>query len=202
MNVGKVLYMRLLKSLYGIMQAALLWYRTFVKFLKDGEFKINKYDPCIANKIINGKQCTICWHVDDTKILHVDKNVVRVLVNNIEKEFGTMTVTRGKEHVFVGMNFKLNEDGTVSISMNDYIEEYIASYGEEISKNNTKTSTNSKLFNVDVHSIKLSEDKSDIFHHIVAKLLFVMKRVRLNISTTIAFLSTRVTKSTKVDWVS
>ena len=85
--------------------------------------------------------------------------------------------------------------------MNDYIEEYIASYGEEISKNNTKTSTNSKLFNVDVHSIKLSEDKSDIFHHIVAKLLFVMKRVRLDISTTIAFLFTRVTKSTKVDWV-
>ena len=39
-----------------------------------------------------------------------------------------MTVTRGKEHVFVGMNFKLNEDGTVSISMNDYIEECIASY--------------------------------------------------------------------------
>ena len=27
----KVLYMRLLKSLYGIIQAALLWYRTFVK---------------------------------------------------------------------------------------------------------------------------------------------------------------------------
>ena len=60
MNVGKkVLYMRLLKSLYGIMQAALLWYRTFVKCLKNDGFKVNKYDPCIANKIINGKQCTI-----------------------------------------------------------------------------------------------------------------------------------------------
>ena len=30
-----------------------------------------------------------------------------------------MTVTRGKEHIFVGMNLKLNEDGTVSISMNE-----------------------------------------------------------------------------------
>ena len=127
--------------------------------------------------------------------------MVSDVINNIEKEFGIMTVTRGKEHVFVGMGFKLNEDGTVSISMNDYIEECIASYGEEISKNNTKTPANSKLFNVNVHSTRLYEDKSEIFHHIVAKLLFVMKRVRLDISTTIEFLSSRVTKSTKVDWV-
>ena len=62
-----VLYMRLLKSLYGIMQAALLWYRTFLKCLKADGFEINKYDPCIANKIVNGKQCTVCWHVDDAK---------------------------------------------------------------------------------------------------------------------------------------
>ena len=61
--------------------------------------------------------------------------------------------------------------------MNDYIEEYIASNGEEIGKNNNKTPANSKLFNVDVHSTRLTEDKSEIFHHIVAKLLFVLKRV-------------------------
>ena len=54
---------------------------------------------------------------------------------------------------------------------------------------------------MDVHSNKLSQDKSEIVYHIVDKLLFVMKRVRLDISTTIAFLSTRATKSTKVDWV-
>ena len=59
--------MRLLKSLYGIMQAALLWYRTFLKCLKADGFEINKYGPCIANKIVNGKQCTVCWHVDDVK---------------------------------------------------------------------------------------------------------------------------------------
>ena len=112
-----------------------------------------------------------------------------------------MTVTRGKEYNFVGMNFKLKDDGIVSIIMKDYIEECITSYGEEVSNNNTKTPANSKLFNVDVHSNKLSQDKSDMFHHIVAKLLFVMKRVRLDISTTIVFLSTRVTTRTKVDWV-
>ena len=155
--------MRLLKSLYGIMQAALLWYRTFVKCLKADRFEINKYDPCITNKIVNGKQCTVYWHVDDTKISHVDKNVVGAVIKNIENEFGTMTVTTGKEHNFVGMNTQLKDDGTVSITMKDYIEEYITSYGEEVRNNSTMSPANNKLFNVDVHSNKLSQDKSDIF---------------------------------------
>ena len=39
-----------------------------------------------------------------------------------------------------------------------------------------------------------------MFHHIVAKLLILSKRVRVDISPTIAFLCTRVSKSTKEDW--
>jgi len=41
--------------------------------LQEWGFKINEYDHCVANKLIKGKQCTILWHVDDLKILHVDK---------------------------------------------------------------------------------------------------------------------------------
>ena len=195
----KILFMILLKSLYVIMQATLLWYRTFVKYLKADEFEINKYNSCIANKIVNGKQCTVCWHVDDTQISHVDKNVVSAIIKNIENEFGTMTVTRGKEYNFVGMNFKLKDDGAVSITIKDYIEQCITSYEEEVKNNSTKIPANNKLFNNDVNSNKLGQDKSEILHHIVAKLLFVMKRVRLYICTIIEFLSSRVTKSTKVD---
>jgi len=39
-------------------------------------FTINPYDQCQANKVINGRQYTILWHVDDFKILHMDKNIV------------------------------------------------------------------------------------------------------------------------------
>ena len=24
---------------------------------------LNPYDPCVASKVINGKQCTIAWYV-------------------------------------------------------------------------------------------------------------------------------------------
>ena len=55
----KVLYLRLKKALYGCMQSAILWYDTFKGCLEGMGFKVNKYDRCVANKIIDGKQCTI-----------------------------------------------------------------------------------------------------------------------------------------------
>ena len=61
------------------------------------------------------------------------------------------------------MNCKLKNDGIVSISMKDYIEEYIASYGGEINNDNTKTPTNGKLISVDTPSNKLNQDKANIF---------------------------------------
>ena len=64
-------------------------------------FKVNKYDRYVANKTIDGKQCTICWYMDDTKISHVDEQVVSEIISEIENRFGKMVVTRGKSHNFV-----------------------------------------------------------------------------------------------------
>ena len=56
------------------------------------------------------------------------------------------------------------------------------------------------MFEVDESSPQLGKHPSDLFHHIVAKLLFVSKRARLDIEATISFLCTRVLKSTQQDW--
>jgi hypothetical protein len=61
----KVLYLRILKALYGCIESALLWYKTYTNVLKGIDFVLNQADPCVANKDIDGKQCTITWYVDD-----------------------------------------------------------------------------------------------------------------------------------------
>jgi hypothetical protein len=68
-------------------------------------FELNPYDACVANKVINGLQCTILWYVDDNKISQVDPAVVTDIIEKIEELCGKMTVTRGKDHVFLGMRF-------------------------------------------------------------------------------------------------
>ena len=57
-------------ALYGTMVASLIYYCKFTKSLTDIGFKINPYDPCVANKIIYRQQMTICYHVDDCKLSH------------------------------------------------------------------------------------------------------------------------------------
>jgi hypothetical protein len=66
-NQKKVLYVEVLKAIYGMLKAALLWYKTFRKDLEDIGFNFNPYDPCVANRKVQGSQQTILFHVDDLK---------------------------------------------------------------------------------------------------------------------------------------
>ena len=70
-----MLYVRALNSIYGIMKAALLFCLKFVGDLMRIGFKLNPYDPCVANKTINGKQVTLVWHVDNIQASHVEAEV-------------------------------------------------------------------------------------------------------------------------------
>ena len=63
-----VIFTELSKALYGTLQAALLFWKNLSGFLiNELGFVVNPYDWCVVNKIINGKQCTVGWHVDDLK---------------------------------------------------------------------------------------------------------------------------------------
>jgi hypothetical protein len=85
------------------MVAALLYYKKFVKSLTKQGFKLNPYDGCVANKIVNGKQITVCFHVDDFKISHECTKVVDAMIKWLRAEYesifedgsGVMKVLRG-----------------------------------------------------------------------------------------------------------
>ena len=81
MEKGKpVIYVELLKALYGTLRAACLFWETLSRKLQEWGFTLNPYDSCVANKYVDGQQCTITWHVDDLKISHVDEQVVRSII--------------------------------------------------------------------------------------------------------------------------
>ena len=84
-ETGKpVLYVRLQKALYGCLKSALLFYKKLVGDLETYGFKINPYGPCVANRMIGGKQLTVCWHVDYLKISCVDTNEVTKMIQWLE----------------------------------------------------------------------------------------------------------------------
>ena len=67
-----ILYVKMQKAMYGLLRSALLFFKKFVAKLEIAGFKLNPYDPCITKKTINGTQMTLCWHMDDLKVSHVD----------------------------------------------------------------------------------------------------------------------------------
>jgi hypothetical protein len=76
---NKQILVECLNALYGTMVASLLYYQKFTTSLKDNGYEMNPYDPCVWNKTIDGKQCTICFHVDDCKISHVSEKVLPLI---------------------------------------------------------------------------------------------------------------------------
>jgi hypothetical protein len=69
------IYVEVLKPIYGMLEAALLWYKTFRKDLEDIGFIFNPYNPCMANKKVEGLQQMILFHVDNLKSSHKMKLV-------------------------------------------------------------------------------------------------------------------------------
>lgn len=189
-----VIYVKLNKALYGTLKAALLFWEDLSSKLVSNGFIINPYDFCVANKIINGKQCTIIWHVDDLKISHVDSEVVTSVIGTLNKAYGKhapLTVTRGKVHDYLGMRLDYSKKGEVHITMIEYIDKMLEELPTDM-QNEYATPAALHLFKTNEDEVKLDEATSDLFHHNVAKLLFLCKRARPDIQTAIAFLTTRV----------
>ena len=68
------------------------------------------------NKHIDGKQCTILWHVNDFKISHTDANIVTEIINKLKVEvgkYGKLTVPRGNMHNYPGIPIDYSKKGKV-----------------------------------------------------------------------------------------
>ena len=59
------------KAIYGMLLSSLLFYKKLHADLEAYSFEVNPYDLCVANKMVDGKQLTIRWHVDNLMASHV-----------------------------------------------------------------------------------------------------------------------------------
>ena len=115
------IYSEALKVLYGTVDASKLFFEDLSGFLlEDLGFTRNPYDWCIVNNIINGKQCTIVWWVDDLMISHADPKLVTDVINGLSARYGDMmplSINRGKKYVYLGMVFDFNIPDKMKITM-------------------------------------------------------------------------------------
>ena len=117
----KVLYMEILMTIYGCIESALSWYELYSQTLEKQGFKINPYDKCVTNKIINSKKYTIIWYIDNNNTFHMEKGVVMEVIKIMKGHFGEGTTTEGNKHSFLGMNITITQYKCIQIEIKDQL---------------------------------------------------------------------------------
>ena len=168
------------------MESARLLWKDIIDHLVDKlGFIANPYDMCVANKVIEGKQCNILWHVDDFKVSHPSETIVYQVIADLEERYGKMAVKHGPEQTFVGMDITFLQNDEVRFCIKGHVVDAIDDFPEEISSSRT-SSTSDGVFTVSSTSQVLDADS---------------RRARPDIQVPIGFLGTRVTCSTQEDWI-
>ena len=141
---------------------------------------------------------TVRWEL--LVAMHSDcTSICMVILEQMEKKFGKLAIMRGNKHTFLGMNITIRKDRKFEVEMTEQLKETIQAFGEEITGVVT-TPAGSNLMKVPGQDEELDEERVKRFHSVVAKLLYLMKRVRPDLEPTISFLCTRVSKCVRSDW--
>ena len=198
-----VIYVELLKALYGTLRVARLFWETLSGKLQERGFILNPYDSCVANKYVNGQQCTITWHVDDLKISHVEEDVVRSVIQKIQEEFGQhsdLSMHIGKRHDYLGMILDFNSPGVLEIDMSDYIQVILQDTPSNL-RGTSMVPAAKHLFTTRHDAPKINPQEQEIFHHLTMQLMYLSQCGRPDIRTAVAFLSSRVANPDQDDYM-
>ena len=193
---NKVMYVELLKALYGTLRAArLFWEKLQAKLVNDWGFTPNWYDSCVVNKKVNGKQLTVTWHVDDLKVSHEEDNVLDEFICMMEEEFGQetpLTVKRGPIQEYLGMTLDFTERGKVVVKMSNYIKNMLKDAPASMD-GHAATPTAAHLFKINTENPKLlCKEKKELFVHLVMQGLYLSQWGWPDNRTAISFLCSRL----------
>ena len=193
----KTLLVQCMNALYGSMIASVLFYKKLVASLKLNGFRLNPYNPCVANTVIESVVLMICFHVEDCKISHRSSLVVNDMIGWLKKDYevlfidglGAMKVNCGTIHNYLGMMLDFLRKGEVHISMVKYLKDLWDTFVKaqvrfnrgtvEVRNSKSKsqlTAAPGNLFVVNKTSQKpLSDKQREVFHSCVAKALYFAK---------------------------
>jgi len=189
-----ILYGKLLKALYGCVQASRLWYEKLKEVLIKLGYKQSETDPCIFCQVVGDRVFLLIVYVDDIlKLATADK--IKRLEEAFTEEFRWITLEIGTSHSYLGMQLNFGS-GFVTIDMTFYVDKVLSEHQDVTS---TMIPAHKVLFRVDKASELLKSGEARKFHTTVARLLYLSKPGRPDIITPVGFLFTRVKSPTEED---
>ncbi len=193
---------KLMKNQYGTPEAANLWNTYFTEFLIENGYAQNKIEPCMFVKRTESEKIVLLVYVDDVLVASNTLNGLDTVETMLKEKFGTK-VSVSDEGSYDYLGIRVTHDRTnksVYLHSNQYIQDMLHDVTsqacmEDIKQRESPSGTN--LFQLDTTSKPLTASKAKLYHSIVAKLLWIAMRVRIDILMTVVYLASKVHCSTE-----
>jgi hypothetical protein len=189
---------KLVKALYGLVEAPRLWYDLLARGIENCGYRRCEYDECVfarhneKNNVLEG---IIALHVDDLLIgCRTEAELTRI-ATVLKQLFRDIKLSQGNNINYLGMTFSF-EANRVTITQEGYVADLLSYYGPS---KRTFNPASGKLFNIDTEEKLLDNSGQDYLRSGVAKLLYLCKRTVPELMTAVAFLCSRAGKYTTED---
>ena len=152
---------------FGLPEAAKLWYMHLRKALLVMDYKYSSSDPCLlfyCEK--DGEKSTLCLYVDDMLNTYTGTNLHKELHEGLAARYDQVTVQKlekGKSISYLGMDLRFNSvTGGIQVSMPSFLREILVFSEVRVT---ARTPANNDLFDIDPTAKKLEgEDAEDSCH--------------------------------------
>ena len=134
-DVKRILVGKVTKAIYGTLLGVALFYNKLKGVLTKMGFEMIEYDECTFKKMINGKQCTIQFHMDDLKLSHLEQHELNKIIDHLNVICGNegelLATSCEKVHEYLVMTIDWSVDEKVIFRMYDYLEDILAEAPED-----------------------------------------------------------------------
>jgi hypothetical protein len=166
-----VMFIQMLKAMYGCVQASLLWYKLLVKVLSGIGFVISKVDRCVLGLVVDNIVNIILIYVDDL-LVFATKEVVDLILETLRNHFTWLTVEREEQSFsYLGMQLIWSAEQVV-IDMKYYLQQVL----DGVTGLQRKSIPGGReTFQVKEESVSVGTEQTNWYHTIMAKLSYLAK---------------------------
>ena len=188
--------------IYGTVKAAIKAYKKLAKCLKGWGLEMNPHDPCVWNKMVDGSQLTLIFHIDDILASHKKAHIVAECIKLLDGAYGkadALAATRGKRHEHLGMTLDFGVvEGACAISQCDFVKKMHRNLPKELKGPYRRAPAPPDLLKVNENAPLATKELGSRYHENSAKLLWLGQRGRPDSQLATGFHCTRV-KNTAVE---
>jgi len=193
---GSIIVM-LQKSLYGLKEAANLWYNHISNTLKEMGLISNQYDPCLFHGTIASDHVLLNLHVDDMLTSYHHDSTIHYIKKKLLEKYDDITLHTGTNLNFLGINIIQSDDlSRISLSQKGYINNLLDKFAiTEISEYPSPLS-----FNENLNAASEAYHNVSQYCSVITSLLYLAQRTRPDILKEVILLSTKNQAPTNINY--